>query len=261
MPLLWWWWCKIRGDIDLSHRRKISGVGHIGNERGRGFFVQTVLAVRPQSREVLGCMAKATRMSRIPAPDGEQRHQRRKREERESDVWMRQVHAIGTPESASMWVLVGDPRADMFAFFQAGQATRDALSGTCGEVTTRRGVRGRDQLFADAGTGLSQPSESSVRDSCSAWSSCAFDPVAACLWSDDALATAKCPTSEQGAFDRVGHPRLGRESSRGRGATGMDEASLGAHHHARRGVGARGLVSASLAGRGLSPMPHKRLSH
>jgi len=47
-------------DIDLSHRHKISGVGQIGNERGRGFFVQTVLAVRPQTREVLGCMAKAT---------------------------------------------------------------------------------------------------------------------------------------------------------------------------------------------------------
>src|SRR2546423_5252811 len=45
-------------DIDLSHRRKISGVGQIGNERGRGFFVQTVLAVLPQSREVLGCMAQ-----------------------------------------------------------------------------------------------------------------------------------------------------------------------------------------------------------
>jgi len=40
-------------DIDLSHRHKISSVGHIGNERGRGFFVQTVLAVGPQSPEVL----------------------------------------------------------------------------------------------------------------------------------------------------------------------------------------------------------------
>src|SRR6266699_4196200 len=45
-------------DIDLSHRRKISGVGQIGNERGWGFFVQTVLAVEPQTREVLGCMAQ-----------------------------------------------------------------------------------------------------------------------------------------------------------------------------------------------------------
>ena len=110
-------------DIDLSHRRKISGVGQIGNERGRGFFVQTVLAVRPQTREVLGCLAQEP-FVRIPAPDGEQRHQRRKREERESDVWMRQVQAIGTPESGSMWVHVGDRGADMFPFFQACRSTQ-----------------------------------------------------------------------------------------------------------------------------------------
>jgi hypothetical protein len=110
-------------DIDLSHRRKISGVGQIGNERGRGFFVQTVLAVRPQTREVLGCLAQEP-FVRIPAPEGEQRHQRRKREERETDVWMRQVQTSGTPAPASMWVHVGDPRADMFPFFQACQATQ-----------------------------------------------------------------------------------------------------------------------------------------
>ena len=54
-------------DLDLSHRHKISGVGPIGNERGRGFFVQRVLAVRPQTREVLGCMAQEP-FVRIPAP-------------------------------------------------------------------------------------------------------------------------------------------------------------------------------------------------
>ncbi|HVB00493.1 MAG TPA: IS4 family transposase [Acidimicrobiales bacterium] len=110
-------------DIDLSHRGKISGVGQIGNERGRGFFVQTVLAVRPQTREVLGCMAQEP-FVRIPAPEGEQRHQRLKREERETDVWIRQVHAIGTPSAGSMWVHVGDRGADMFPFFQACQATQ-----------------------------------------------------------------------------------------------------------------------------------------
>src|SRR6266699_2132174 len=110
-------------DIDLSHRHKISGVGQIGNERGRGFFVQTVLAVRPQTRQVLGCMAQEP-FVRIPAPEGEQRYQRRKRDERETDVWMRQVHAIGTPESASLWVHVGDRGADMFPFFQAWRSTQ-----------------------------------------------------------------------------------------------------------------------------------------
>src|SRR5436309_6173122 len=53
-------------DIDLSHQRKISGVGQIGNERGRGFFVQTVLAVRPQTREVLEYIAQEP-FVRIPA--------------------------------------------------------------------------------------------------------------------------------------------------------------------------------------------------
>lgn len=110
-------------DIDLSHRRKISGVGQIGNERGRGFFVQTVLAVRPQTREVLGCLAQEP-FVRIPAPEGEQRHQRRQREERETDVWIRQVQTIGTPAAGSMWVHVGDRGADMFPFFHACQATQ-----------------------------------------------------------------------------------------------------------------------------------------
>jgi hypothetical protein len=110
-------------DIDLSHRHKISGVGQIGNERGRGFFVQTVLAVRPETREVLGCMAQEP-FVRIPAPEGEQRYQRRQREERESDVWMRQVQTIGTPDPGSMWVHVGDRGADMFPFFQACHLTQ-----------------------------------------------------------------------------------------------------------------------------------------
>src|SRR6202140_3146518 len=110
-------------DIDLSHRRKISGVGQIGNERGRGFFVQTVLAVHPQTRDILGCMAQEP-FVRIPAPEGEQRYQRRKRQERETDVWMRQVSAIGTPEPGCMWVHVGDRGADMFPFFHACQATQ-----------------------------------------------------------------------------------------------------------------------------------------
>lgn len=110
-------------DIDLSHRHTISGAGQIGNERGRGFFVQTVLAVLSQTREILGCMAQEP-FVRIPAPEGEQRHQRLKRQERETDVWMRQVQSIGTPDPGNIWVHVGDRGADMFPFFHACQATR-----------------------------------------------------------------------------------------------------------------------------------------
>ena len=110
-------------DIDLSHRHKISGVGQIGNERGRGFFLQTVLAVHPASGAVLGCIAQEP-FVRIPAPEGEARHHRRKRAERETDVWIRQVQVIGTPAPGSTWVHVGDRGADMFPFFQACQQTQ-----------------------------------------------------------------------------------------------------------------------------------------
>ena len=85
--------------------------------------VQTVLAVRPQTREVLGCMAQEP-FVRVPAPEGEQRSDRRKRDERETDVWMRQVHTIGMPASESVWVHVGDRGADMFPFFHACQQTQ-----------------------------------------------------------------------------------------------------------------------------------------
>src|SRR6266566_4904514 len=145
-------------DIDLSHRRKISGVGQIGNERGRGFFVQTVLAVRPQTREVLGCMAQEP-FVRIPAPQGEQRYQRRKREERESDVWIRQVHAIGTPEPGSMWVRVGDRGADMFPFFQACRSTQTHFLVRAAQ--NRRVQQDEDEISYSLTQARSWPSQAS----------------------------------------------------------------------------------------------------
>ncbi len=39
-------------EIDLSHRAKMSGVGQIGNAKGCGILLQTVLAVIPQTRAV-----------------------------------------------------------------------------------------------------------------------------------------------------------------------------------------------------------------
>src|SRR5256884_1250743 len=145
-------------DIDLSHRRKISGVGPIGNERGRGFFVQTVLAVRPQTREVLGCMAQEP-FVRIPAPQGEQRYQRLKGEARETDVWIRQIHAIGTPAAGSVWLHVGDRGADMLPFFQACQATQTHFLVRAGK--SRRLQGNEDELMSSVTRPRAFPSQAS----------------------------------------------------------------------------------------------------
>jgi Transposase DNA-binding len=53
-------------DLDFSHRRKMSGLGESGDGNGRGMYLQTVLAVEPDSREVLGCAYQRPFM-RIPA--------------------------------------------------------------------------------------------------------------------------------------------------------------------------------------------------
>lgn len=104
-------------ELDLTHRHKMSGIGQIGDEKGRGLLLQTVLAVVPESREVLGC-ARQEPFVRIPAPRGETRAQRRKRP-KETDVWTRMVTQIGSAEKGSHWVHVGDRGADFFDFFRA----------------------------------------------------------------------------------------------------------------------------------------------
>jgi hypothetical protein len=110
-------------EVDLSHHPKTKGVGQVGNERGRGLYLQTALAVLPEQGEVLGC-AMQEPFVRTPAPRGETRSKRRQRSERETDVWMRLVTRLGSFPAGTTVVHVGDREADMFPFFQACQATQ-----------------------------------------------------------------------------------------------------------------------------------------
>ncbi|HEU5229075.1 MAG TPA: IS4 family transposase [Ktedonobacteraceae bacterium] len=110
-------------EVDLSHHPKTRGVGQIGNQRGRGLYLQTVLALVPQTGEVLGCAVQEP-FVRTPAPVGETRSKRRQRDTRETDVWMRLVHRLGGIFPAETLVVhVGDRGADLFPFFQACQVT------------------------------------------------------------------------------------------------------------------------------------------
>ena len=110
-------------EIDLSAHAGMTGLGQIGNANGRGFLLQTVLAVVPETQAVLGCLAQHPFL-RVPAPKSEQRYQRRHREHRETDVWMQMVEQIGTPARAGLLVHVGDRGADMLPFFRQCLATQ-----------------------------------------------------------------------------------------------------------------------------------------
>jgi hypothetical protein len=75
-------------ELDFSAHPAMAGLGQIGNGKGRGILLQTVLAVLPETRSVLGCMAQQSFL-RVPAPPREQRYQRRRRAHRETDIWLR----------------------------------------------------------------------------------------------------------------------------------------------------------------------------
>lgn len=101
-------------EVDYHQHPKTTGLGPIGNGNHHGFLLQTVLAVVPTHRDVVG-IAHQEPFLRQPAPPKETKQQRLKRE-RESQVWERSVQAIGSPPEGTRWIHVGDRYSDIFSF-------------------------------------------------------------------------------------------------------------------------------------------------
>jgi hypothetical protein len=104
-------------EVDYQQHPTTTGLGPIGNGTHHGFLLQSVLAVLPDNRQVLG-LAHQEPFLRQPAPKGETKREREQRE-RESQVWERSVQAIGEPPPGVQWIHVGDRYSDMFPFLWA----------------------------------------------------------------------------------------------------------------------------------------------
>jgi hypothetical protein len=112
------------------YQAQIRDLAPIGDNRGYGLQVSTVLAVVPQPRQVLG-VAYQQPFLRQPRPAHETRTQRARRA-KESDVWPQAVKALGTPPPGVRWVQVGDRGADLYALFDAcHQVGLDFLVRAC----------------------------------------------------------------------------------------------------------------------------------
>jgi hypothetical protein len=99
-------------EVDYTRYPSIEALGPIGDGRGRGYLMSTVLAVVPEPRQVLG-MAYQEPFLRQPKPVGETRTQRTQRP-RESDFWLRGLEAIGPCPTGQLWVHTGDAGSDIF---------------------------------------------------------------------------------------------------------------------------------------------------
>ncbi|MDQ2904147.1 MAG: IS4 family transposase [Chloroflexota bacterium] len=112
-------------EVDYAHHPKTQGLGPVGKGSHQGYLLQSVLAVDPSSKEVLGLAAQDVFL-RQPAPRGETSHQRDTRKQKESQVWQRQAQRIGAAPPGCEFIHVGDRGSDIFAFL------RECLGQGCG---------------------------------------------------------------------------------------------------------------------------------
>lgn len=101
-------------ELDFSSRRSLKDLGQIGNGSRRGYLCHNSLAVDPETREVIGLTGQILHR-RPKVRRGEKQAERRKRQSRESRLWLR-----GTEPLPRAWKLIDvcDRGADTFEFLE-----------------------------------------------------------------------------------------------------------------------------------------------
>ena len=89
-------------ELDFTTHRVLRGDGPIGDNRGHGFLQHNSLAFTADGARLLG-LAYQQLYIRQPTPARETNHAR-KRRERESQLWMQGIAAVGKPPDGSVWV-------------------------------------------------------------------------------------------------------------------------------------------------------------
>jgi hypothetical protein len=104
-------------EFDFSTHQALKGLAPIGNSKENiGFSLHTVLAMNPQTQQILGCLTQEPFRRKL-VPAGETKAQRKKRA-RESQVWERSVQQIGRVPENHHWIYVGDSGSDIYTFWQ-----------------------------------------------------------------------------------------------------------------------------------------------
>lgn len=98
-------------EVDFTHHPSKTGLGPIGDGRGRGLLLHSTLAVVPQPRDVLG-LVHAQVVLRQPKSAGRP-HWARSPEGR---LWETSAVEVGRPPPGVVWVHVGDRGSDIFEF-------------------------------------------------------------------------------------------------------------------------------------------------
>lgn len=105
-------------ELDFSQMEHAEGFGPIGDNRGSGLLVHSLLALTPEGQVLgLGTQHSWARPLGPPHKRTETRAQRQVRPNKESEVWPKLLEAVGTVPTDQCWVSVGDRGSDSFDYW------------------------------------------------------------------------------------------------------------------------------------------------
>ncbi|QDU73105.1 Transposase for transposon Tn5 [Bremerella volcania] len=147
-------------EIDYDSKRRARGLGPVGRNTGRGFFLHSALMRDPVTKQVIGLAGQEVqyRTKKKGA-----KNSRRRDPHREQAVWGRLIDQIGSPPPGATWLHVCDRGADDYEVFcrayrqrcgwivRACRLNRQVISPSGDRMTlkehlTAQPVRGRQSL-------------------------------------------------------------------------------------------------------------------
>lgn len=103
-------------EIDYGGKRKARGLGLVGKNTGRGFFLHSALMRDPVTQQVIGLAGQEILYRKTRVKKGA-KNSRRRDAERESVVWGKLIDQIGPPPSGVKWLHVCDRGADDYEVY------------------------------------------------------------------------------------------------------------------------------------------------
>jgi Transposase DNA-binding/Transposase Tn5 dimerisation domain len=108
-------WVEDTSELDYTAQAAKSGLGPIGDGKGRGLLLHSTLGVLPESRTVLG-LGQVQVVLREATAGTTKRHWTRTPESR---LWEASAHALGDAPAGATWVHVSDRGSDSFEYMAA----------------------------------------------------------------------------------------------------------------------------------------------
>jgi hypothetical protein len=105
-------WVNDMTELDYTFHRRVSGLGPIGDGKGRGLLMHTTIAIVPGVREILG-LGHVEVFLRQPTPVPKPKWTRTM----EARVWAIGAEAIGRAPEGVTWVEVSDAGSNFFPYW------------------------------------------------------------------------------------------------------------------------------------------------